>query len=236
MLRSLFGEPPRQWEGAPLQAVQAIEKFIRQLRGHEQTDRERVVKFRTYAVWAEGLLRSLDELEQSLHAAKRFGHLVKRSTLEEMSSEERQDYYRHVYFDKNAFIRVFSLLDKLGTLLNDLLGLRTERVKAHFSYFTVLRTMRQKDKYADLAVRLNELKEKHGEAMNRLRKRRNLEIHHMNSELQDDLFQSLHSEKQNMEPYLENITLNLRDLEEGWEMVHRSLALSFRYAHSIIRS
>jgi hypothetical protein len=161
---------------------------------------------------------------------------VKGSSIEEMSAQERLDYYRHVYFDKNAFIRVFSLLDKLGTLMNDLLGLHTERVKSRFSYFTVLRAMRQTGRHAELAERLNELKEQHSEAMNRLRKRRNLEIHHMNSELQDDLFQSLHSEQQKIRPYLENITLNLHDLEEGWEMAHRSLALSFRFARRIIQS
>ncbi|THF82601.1 Cthe_2314 family HEPN domain-containing protein [Cohnella fermenti] len=236
MLRSIFGEPPRQWEGQPLEAVQAVERFIRLLQEQERQNRDQVVKRRTYAIWAEGLLRSLDELEQSVYAAGRYAERVKRSTLEEMSAEERLDYYRHVYYDKNAFIRVFSLLDKLGTLLNDLLELRTERVKRQFSYFTVLRAMRQKNQHTRLAYGLQELKERYGDAMNRLRKRRNLEIHHMNSELQDDLFQSLHSEKMRIDPYLENITLNLRDLEEGWEMVYRSLALSFRYAYPIVKS
>ena len=44
------------------------------------------------------------------------------------------NYRRYVYFDKNAFIRLFALLDKLGTLLNDTLELNTEG-KASFLLF-----------------------------------------------------------------------------------------------------
>ncbi|MGO4376612.1 Cthe_2314 family HEPN domain-containing protein, partial [Paenibacillus sp. MCAF20] len=98
--------------------------------------------------------------------------------MQQMSPEERMNYSRYVYYDKNGFIRVFSLLDKLGTLLNELLDMRTEKVKAHFSYFTVLRNMRERKAHPELTWKLNDVKEKYKEATNRLRKRRNTEIHY----------------------------------------------------------
>ncbi|WP_182302254.1 Cthe_2314 family HEPN domain-containing protein [Cohnella cholangitidis] len=175
----------------------------------------------------------MDELEQSCYAAKRYSRLVHSNFVNELSPEERFHYYQHVYFDKNAYIRVFALLDKLGTLLNQLLTLRTERMKAHFSYFTVLRNMRENHLHVELMKPLNELKERHQGAMSRLRGRRNLEIHQMNAELKDDLNQSLaqHGGRRT----IENLGSNMEDLDQGWDMVHGSLNHFFRYACKWLR-
>jgi hypothetical protein len=152
----------------------------------------------------------------------------------ELSPEERFHYHQHVYFDKNAYIRVFALLDKLGTLLNQLLNLRTERMKAHFSYFTVLRNMRENHLHVELMKPLNELKERHQGAMSRLRGRRNLEIHQMNAELKDDLSQSL--AQNGGRRTIENLNANMEDLDQSWDMVHGSLNHSFRYACKWLRN
>jgi hypothetical protein len=230
LLRMLFGEQPREWTGASLETVQSIEKFIRL--AFEASDRTRDEKlkndFKTYGIWAEGLLRSMDELEQSRYAAKRYASLVPHVQADELTAEERLNYYRHVYYDKNAYIRVFALLDKLGTLLNELLALKTERMKAQFSYFTVLRNMRLNQMHTDLTVPLNELKEQYREPFNQLRSRRNTEIHHMNAELQDDLRMTLANQGNHRQ--LEDLHMNMTDLDRAWEMIESTLGLCFRYA------
>lgn len=227
MLRSLFGEPPRQWQGPLLDTVRSIDNFARLMRDKGEGESRSAARMRKYAIWADGLLRSLDELEQSQYAANRFASRLTKSSTSDMSPEERLDYDRHVYFDKNAYIRLFALLDKLGVLLNDMLGLQTEKHKPHFSYFTVLRNMRAGGKHPELAEALAEGKERHQEALSRLRRRRNTEVHYMNAELQDDLLHVLQPEAGAAR--LENIQANLRDLEEGWRMASRALHLSFDY-------
>ena len=52
--------------------------------------------------------------------------------VEKMQTEERTNYHRYLYFYKNGFIRVFSILDKLGFYLNKRLQLNTEKVKPRF--------------------------------------------------------------------------------------------------------
>ncbi|XID95796.1 Cthe_2314 family HEPN domain-containing protein [Paenibacillaceae bacterium WGS1546] len=232
MLRVLFGERPREWAGAELETVRAIESFVRQ--AYETAERRpaEAKTYRTYAIAAEGLLRSMDELEQSVYAAKRYALFVPHKRVDELTERERLDYDRHVYYDKNAYIRVFALLDKLATLLNPLLGLRTERIKSRYSYYTMLRNMRENDLHPGLSKPLNALKVDHQGAMNRLRHRRNLEIHQMNAELRDDLQQSLADKPHRM---LENLKASMADLEQGWEMCRESLHASFRYANGIMR-
>ena len=230
----LFGERPKEWEGMSLDTVQLIERFAK--RTSELAGRlpEQSAKFRTHAIWAEGLLRSLDELEQSRFAAKRYAQLIRHNHMDELSDEERLSYDRHVYFDKNAFIRVFALLDKLGTLLNDLLHLRTERMKAQFSYFTMLRNLRENHLHIELMKPLNELKERSQVAMSRIRARRNMEIHQMNAELKDDLSQSLANGGGRRT--IEDLFSNMADLDQSWEMVLGSLNHSFRYACKWLRN
>jgi len=191
-------------------------------------------KLCSYEVWTLGLSASLNELEQSCYAARRYRESITSELVSQMTAEEKLAYSRHVYFDKNSFIRVFALLDKLGILLNDLLGMRTERIKPHFSYFTVLRNMRESKAHPSLTFKLNALKEKTKEPINRLRKRRNTEIHYMNTEMQDDLAQCRITDGGLIK--LENVQVQLNDLAQGLDMVTESLRLTFQYACSLMRS
>lgn len=227
----LFGEQPREWAGLSLETVQAIEQFTLLSAEIAGQSANRSAAFHTSVIWAEGLLRSMDELEQSCFAAKRYAGQISHTHVDELSALERLSYNRHVYYDKNAYIRVFSLLDKLGTLMNHFLNLHTERMKTHFSYFTVLRNMREKHLFVELMNPLNELKERHQGALNRLRDRRNLEIHQMNAELKDDLDFPHHGERR----VLENLKTNMSDLEQSWEMALGSLNHFFRFACQWLR-
>lgn len=227
MLRMMFGEPPRTPEGKLADTVQEMWSFVELMHKFIREGSANEAKLRTYEIWTRGLIGAIDEMEQSCYAAEKFAARVKSAAVSEMSDEEQMDYHRYVYFDKNAFIRMFALLDKLGTLLNDVLALETERMKAHFSYFTVLRNMRLGRKHPALSAVLDEIKERHKEPMNGLRKRRNVEIHYMNSELHDDLMQSL--KNQGEEPVLENIARQSEDLRLGFALVLESLQQSYRY-------
>ncbi|NBD26207.1 Cthe_2314 family HEPN domain-containing protein [Paenibacillus glycinis] len=234
MLRILFGEPPRQDGGKLLEANQAMERFAGLMNERIERGLDNDHKLRKYEIYTLGLISSLDELEQSVYAAGKYAALVTSDTVEGMTDEERMNYRRYVYFDKNAFIRLFSLLDKLGTLMNDYLRLETDRVKPHFSYFTVLRRMLEGNLYPELTAELHKLKEAGKEPMNRLRKRRNMEIHYMNSEMQDDL-------KQNHEAYfeqhrLENLSQQTQDLAQMMVLVLDTLKLTFHHAYSQIKS
>jgi hypothetical protein len=234
VLRILFGEPPREWKGQSLETVKAIEHFIGLVYDTAlQTKDENIQhQYKTYGVWAEGLLRSMDELEQSCYAAKQYARLVLHTRLEAFTPEEQLNYHRHVYFDKNAYIRLFALLDKLGTLLNELLELKTERLKSHFSYFTVLRNMRLNKLHIELMEPLYQLKEQYREAFSHMRGRRNTEIHQMNAELQDDLRSML--ARPGVERKLEDLGSNMADLDHGWALACQTLGHSFRYASKLV--
>jgi len=69
------------------------------------------------------------------------------------------------------------------------------------------------------------VKDRHRDAMDRLRTRRNMEIHYMNAELYDDVRYLTLREK---EP-LENLEANIADLHEGFAMVSHSLRHSVSY-------
>ncbi|WEK56378.1 MAG: Cthe_2314 family HEPN domain-containing protein [Candidatus Cohnella colombiensis] len=231
----LFGEQPREWSGSALETVQLMEKFIAMAsKAAGRKVDEHSNQFQTYAIWAEGLLRSLDELEQSIYAAKRYATIIPKMEMNELSDEDLLNYNRHVYYDKNTYIRVFALLDKLGTFLNELLQLETERMKSRFSYFTVLRNMRMNRVHRELAEPLGELKEQHNPSLGRLRSRRNTEIHYMNAELQDDLKISL--SRRGVERRVEDFTINMMDLDHAWSMVEQTLNHCFRYACRWLRA
>ncbi|QHT60020.1 hypothetical protein GXP70_08710 [Paenibacillus lycopersici] len=230
MLRMLFGEPPRKDSGKLLEAIQAMERYAALLNKRIEQGQDSDHNLRKYEIYTLGLLSSLDELEESAYAAGKFASMVTSETVEGMTEAETLNYRRYVYFDKNAFIRLFSLLDKLGTLMNEYLHLETERVKPHFSYYTVLRRMAERNAYPELTEPLHKLKEEGREAMNRLRKRRNMEIHYMNSEMQDDL-------KQNHEAYfephrLENLSQQTKDLAQMMDLLLDTLTLTFHHAYS----
>ena len=177
-----------------------------------------------------GTDRLLDELEQSWNAAKHFSQSVKSGFIDDMSIQE-QGNINDMCILQNGFIRVFSILDKLGTVLNDLFDLHTSKVKAHFSYFTVLRQFRFLKAHGELAEELEAIKERYKTPLNALRKRRNAEIHYMNSEMQDDLWQRHQGLSDKIE--LEDIDKHLDDLQQGIDMVCRSLAASYKYTNKL---
>jgi hypothetical protein len=234
MLRFLFDEPEREPEGRLAETLQLMNRFIAILHEKIEAGKDTDHKLRTYEVWTKGLIASLNEIEQSCYAARRYKEKIKSPSVSQMSEEEQLNYQRYVYFDKNAFIRIFALLDKLSILLNDMLDMKTERIKPHFSYFTVLRNMRDKKAHPDLTWKLNDIKESLKEPMGRLRKRRNTEIHYMNTEMQDDLAQS--HKMYGQEVQLENIEAQSEDLQDGLQMVTGSLRLTFDYACKLIRT
>ncbi|AZK46254.1 Cthe_2314 family HEPN domain-containing protein [Paenibacillus lentus] len=229
MLRSLLGEPPRQNEGILADTMDAILKMIRILQKEIERHRDPSHDLRKLEIWIYGLISSLDELEQCKYAANYFRRKVTHDYLEDMPAAEKGDYARYVYFYKDGFIRVFSILDKLGTVLNELFELNTSKVKAHFSYFTVLRQFRYLKVHPELADQLFDIKDKHKESMSILRRRRNTEIHYMNAEMQDDLWQRHQGLDGKVE--LENLDKHLNDLEHGYSMVCESLHTVFTYTN-----
>ncbi|MNB83916.1 hypothetical protein D3C81_298390 [compost metagenome] len=232
MLRNLLGEPPRENSGALKEAMESMARLAALLRKDINAHPDRDQGYRRVELWTRGLMTSLDELEQSHFAAAFFRRSVQAGYMDEMNVSEQGEYARYVYFYKNGFIRVFSLLDKLGTVLNTLYDLNTARIKAHFSYFTVLRQFRNNKDHRDLCARLEEIKDRYREPMQRLRKRRNAEIHYMNSELQDDLWQLHQGVHDRIR--LEDLDEHLEDLRLGIEMVCRSLSQVYGYSGRLL--
>ncbi|MGG6310174.1 Cthe_2314 family HEPN domain-containing protein [Paenibacillus macerans] len=229
MLRTLLGEPPRQNEGRLAETMDAMAQTVRLLQKEMKEHQDPSHDFRKLEVWTLGLISSLDELEQCLYAAAFFRQKVQTDSVEDMDPAERDDYARYVYFYKDGFIRVFSALDKLGTVLNELFDLKTSKVKMHFSYFTVLRQFAYLKVHPELGKKLIALKEDHREVLNILRRRRNTEIHYMNSEMKDDLWQrhqALHGKIA-----LEDLDQHIRDLEQGYRMVCESFYAVFDYVN-----
>jgi hypothetical protein len=230
MLRILLGEPPRVNSGVLAEAMDLMAAFASLLRKEMNNHEDRDHEYRKLEVWTRGLITSLDELEQSWFAASFYRKSVIAGYMDDMSVMEQGEYARYVYFYKNSFIRVFSLLDKLGTVLNSLYDLKTSKLKAHFSYFTVLRQFHVVKAHTPLADQLENIKNSYREPLQNLRKRRNAEIHYMNSEMQDDLWQrhqGLHDKIQ-----LEDLDSHLEDLKQGLEMVCKSLSAAFSYSNS----
>lgn len=231
MLRLLLGEQPRQNNGLLEEAIESMVKTSQLLKKEMEKNEDPTHDFRKLEIWTRGLIVSLDELEQSWNAAKHFSRSVQSGYVDDMSVEEQGEYRRYVYFYKNGFIRVFSILDKLGTVLNDLYDLNTSKVKEHFSYFTVLRQFKFLKAHGELSAELEAIKERYKTPMNKLRKRRNTEIHYMNSEMQDDLWQRHQGLSERIE--LEDIGQHLDELEQGLEMVCQSLRASYRYTNQM---
>ncbi|UJF32282.1 Cthe_2314 family HEPN domain-containing protein [Paenibacillus hexagrammi] len=228
MLRKLFNEQRRIDSGLLLEAFSAVRDYIEVLETVGRTLPAAPNKwYHRRAIWSKGFLDALDELEQSKYCCERYAEHIHKAFLEEMNVEEVVEYRRFVYFYKNAFIRVFSILDKLGTFMNDLFDLKTDTIKIRFSYFTVLRRMHERHIHSPLELQLYNLKMEYKSALDRLRNQRNMEIHHINAEMLDDLMQK--------EPYpgerihIENVKANLEDLQQGFDMVCRSLTVAFSY-------
>lgn len=227
MLRSLLGEPPRQNEGLLADTMDIMVKSIKQLQKEMELHQDPTHDYRKLEVWIHGLISSLDELEQCLFAATFFRKKVVKDYVEDMDAVEKGDYARYVFFYKDGFIRVFSILDKLGTILNEMYDLNTSKVKTHYSYFTVLRQFHYLKVHTDLGDKLFSIKEHYKETLDVLRRRRNTEIHYMNSELKDDLWQRHQALYGKIE--LEDLDGHLHDLDEGYQMVCKSLYTAFEY-------
>lgn len=231
MLRTLLGEPPRKNEGLLEDAIETMIETTRLLQEEIKKNQDPTHDFRKLEIWTRGLIVSLDELEQSWFAACFFRKSVKAGYVDDMSAQEQGDYARYVYFYKNGFIRVFSILDKLGTVLNELYDLNTSKVKAHFSYFTVLRQFRYLKYHDELADKLEMIKEHYKSSLSALRKRRNAEVHYMNAEMQDDLWQRHRGLNDKIE--LEDMDEHLNDLKQGLDMVCKTMTASYRYTNEV---
>lgn len=232
MLRSLFKEAKRKDSGMLEETNTAIAEYRHAMK--RQADKSRspeaeAVRLRL-DLWARGFTDALDELEQSLYCARQYAKFVRAAYVEEMSEAERDHYRRHLYFYKNGFIRVFSILDKLGYFLNDRYALRTEKVKPRFSYFTVLRRMRELHAVPELEHELSDLKTRYSEPLDKLRNQRNMEIHHLNAEMVDDFLRAKARSAPDDRQRVENLPENLHDLEQGLEMVCRTLTAVFRFS------
>ncbi|GIP31170.1 Cthe_2314 family HEPN domain-containing protein [Paenibacillus sp. J2TS4] len=247
MLRYLFEEPRRQDEGILREAMEALNQYLRKLergvlderrasRSSQQTEEtEKLV--RSVIIKAGGFIRALDELEQSIYAAGQFSRRVRRRFIEEMDLEELDHYHRYLYFYKNALLRIFSTLDKLGYFLDEQLKLETEKIKQRFSYFTVLRRMHQRRPDLQMDNQLYQIKESFQASMTILRKQRNTETHFMNTELVDDLLQAKMELFPPGKTAVESLEDNLQTLNQGYEMVCRSLTAAFAgLSHEFQRS
>lgn len=232
MLRSLFQEEKRQDSGLLKEANRAIEEYRRTLKRNMEKNRspEAETERLRLDLWARGFSDALDELEQSLYCAAKYAAHVRTPYVEDMEEAERDDYRRHLYFYKNGFIRLFSILDKLGYFLNDRYALRTEKVKQRFSYFTVLRRMKETRKVPELERELDELKNRFRDPLSKLRSLRNMEIHHLNAEIIDDMLRAKAKSASDDRQRTENLQESLHDLEQGLEMVCRTLTVVFQYA------
>lgn len=235
MLRTLFQEPKREDYGQLRVANEAIGRYLDMLRiipAEERNQQER-----RYIIWSGSFLRALDELEQSQYAAIRYGARVSHTYLDEMDDNELDDYHRHLYFYKNAIIRLFAVLDKLGHFMNERFRLKTEEIKSRYSYFTVLRNMHQNRLYIELEEQLFTLKGKYKGPVERLRNERNMEIHTINADLLDDLLKAA-EEKQSRDDRMEvdNMANRLKDLEQGCEMAYQAVCFIFAYITKLSES
>ncbi|MWV46916.1 hypothetical protein GRF59_25220 [Paenibacillus sp. HJL G12] len=231
MLRTLLGEMPRHNNGLLEEAIETMFQTIQLLQKEIEKNEDPSHDFRKLEIWTRGLVSSVDELEQSWYAACFFRKQVKTGYVDDMNIQEQGEYARYVYFYKNGFIRVFSILDKLGTVLNELFDLHTSKVKAHYSYFTVLRQLHYLKQYPELAEELARIKDDYRSPLSALRKRRNAEIHYMNAEMQDDLWQRHQGLHDKVE--LEDLDKHLDDLKQGLDMVCKSMIAAYRFANEL---
>ena len=209
------------------QVLKHVDSLDKEILQKKEKNQDQDVRYHRLRIWTRGFRVSLDELEQSIYCCQKWGSLLNKKFEDEMHEEELMNYHRYIYFYKNAIIRLFSLLDKMGYFLNDLYNLRTEKIKTHFSYFTVLRRMGNLQKETDLQKKLLQIKIKNRALTNKLRKQRNTEIHWMNAEMLDDFIEShpYSNDRIQIEDHLEQLT----DLQQSFEMVCQVMLVVFSY-------
>ncbi|MEB3100484.1 Cthe_2314 family HEPN domain-containing protein [Ferviditalea candida] len=214
------------------ETIDSVKEYCSRLRKRHQRDTEIPRKMIHLEMWARGFVDALLELDYSLRNSARFREGIDQDYQEALTPEQQNRYHLHAYYYKNAFIRIFSILDKLGYFLTQLFDLEKYRTRAHYSYFTVLSWMHSSSTHPALEQELFDLKVKYRKPLDRLHKMRNLEIHSINVEMLDDLHRDLRSfaERNLIEPLDEN----LHDLREGYEMVQLSLKTVFDYCADLI--
>jgi hypothetical protein len=232
MLRILFGEPKRKDSGLLLEASQAVRNYITAWQSTSLSSTVPADKKHRLVVWSKSFLDALDELEQSQYCCDRYAEQVSKAFIEDMDPQELDDYRRFVYFYKNAFIRLFSILDKVGYFLNELLELQTGAVKSRFSYFTVLRRMHEIHMHDALEQQLYAMKNDYKKPLERLRNQRNMEIHFINAEMLDDLSEQHPTLSDRI--HVENVGANVADLRQGFEMVCRAFNVIFTYITALV--
>lgn len=226
MLRKYFGDQKRVDQGVLLKAFETIDDFHDKL--YKLYRQKPGAKLERLELLASGFKDSLNELEQSIYSAQQLMAGMDSTFVEELNAEKQDDYRLHVYFYKNALIRVFSTLDKLGHFIDDLLELQTGQTKERFSYFTVLRQMYRYKLHVELEQDLFALKKKYQQPMQKLRKRRNMEIHSVNVEMLDDLAADRKAFADKV--YIEDLSHNMEMLRDGFELVLYSVFITFKYA------
>lgn len=230
MLRFIFGEQERRDDRSYRQVMELIQRYRNALLHSAGPGNERRLRL---SVWLSSIAGTLDELEESVYCSERFADMISQPFIDKMTPEEKLDYRRHLYFFENGCVRVFSVLDKLGSLLNELYELRTEEMKSRFSYFTVIRRMRELGVHPDLQRELHKIKDRYKHSMSDLRLIRNHEIHGMNAELLDENGRIRRSVGGRHEQ-IEDLAENNRKLREGYLMVCESLQQVFRFgSHDI---
>jgi len=225
MLRILFDEPLREERGR----LKEIFDLAEELTSRYASSDTRVSGDRaTLLAWMRSIATAFDELEQSVYCAAKYAERVKRAYVEEMDEEEAAEYRRHLYFYKNGFIRLFSVLDKLGSFLNDRYQLHTERIKERYSYFTVLRRMRELRQHPQLWQRLDEIKSAYRDPLHELRLMRNHEVHAINTELLDERGR-IRLRSRDGKEQVEDLRHNVATLQSGFDMVGDSLHAVLMY-------
>ncbi len=228
MLRSIFGEPKRTDRGRLGEALQLMHAYADGVvRPVADAGKMAPREFR-FVLWTRSMITTLDELEQSLYCAEMYMKRVHNESLNQMSEEEADDYQRHLYYYRNAVLRTFSTLDKLGSFLNERYALGTERVKQRYSYYTVLRRMYEMMREEKLSQHLQIIKQKYQEPMNELRMMRNHEVHAMNGEMLDDEGH-IRCYYDDCYEKIEDLETNMSTLQFGFSMVCESIITVYKY-------
>jgi hypothetical protein len=222
MLRAIFQQPPRKNRGRLAEAFELMHAFADGRTRPAPGATEVSGRAFRLVLWTRSMIITLDELEQSLYCATMYAQQIKHRTFQEMTTAEYDDYRRHLYYYRNAVLRVFASLDKLGSFLDERYTLHTERIKQRFSYFTVLRRMREIKQAPELLRRLQTIKDMYDTPMQDLRQMRNHEVHGMNSEMLDDEGR-IRCYSTDCLDTIEDLQQNLQTLNLGFDMVCKSV-------------
>lgn len=89
MLRTLLGEKPRINEGKLKAAMDAMAHTLELFQRQMHVDHDPTHDYRKLYVWTQGLISSLDELEQSCFAAAHFRKKVVAGSTDDMTATEK---------------------------------------------------------------------------------------------------------------------------------------------------